>query len=333
MRIGICSPSALGVPRGNSVAVERLVHHLRRMGHTVEVFVPGRGQRPTGTFHIVHAFHARTGGGPGLTWARDLGVPLALTLTGTDINVDLEQGGRREEVLATLVQADAVVGLHEYQLDLARALSHLALGAAEVIAQGVEVGQDPYLFRSLNGFDEDDFVVLLPAGLRPVKAPHMALEAQRLRAIDQPLWELALVGPMLEEAYGLELLEKVQAAPHATYCGSVPHNRMGAVYSACDVLLNTSESEGICQAILEAQAMGLPVLARDIPGNRVLVDHGLDGLLFRDSADLAEQVCRLQREQGLRRTLVEGGLARAEGFPTAREEAEQYLALYHRLIG
>lgn len=47
-----------------------------------------------------------------------------------------------------------------------------------------------------------------------------------------------------------------------------------------DVLLNTSESEGQCNALLEAAAVGCPRLARQCTGNASLVRHGQTGMLF-----------------------------------------------------
>ena len=39
-------------------------------------------------------------------------------------------------------------------------------------------------------------------------------------------------------------------------------------------------SEGMCAALLEAMGLGTPVLARAVPGNRAIVQHGRTGLLF-----------------------------------------------------
>ena len=46
-----------------------------------------------------------------------------------------------------------------------------------------------------------------------------------------------------------------------------------------DVLWSTSGYEGQSNAILEAMAAGVPVVATDIPGTRDLVVHGQTGFL------------------------------------------------------
>ena len=47
------------------------------------------------------------------------------------------------------------------------------------------------------------------------------------------------------------------------------------VLKAASVVVNSSLSEGMCGSILEAMALKVPVVARDIPGNVALVTHGV----------------------------------------------------------
>ena len=344
MHIGLFCPYPLDVPGGNATAIQRLIAGLQGLGHQTSVWLPdgdssgrpisdrpateGGAARPD----LVHGFHLLRTGPQAIRAAQDWRVPVVMTLTGTDVNVDLQSPDRRDETLSYLAQADGVVALTERQLENVRQVSGMGLAAAEVIPQSIWVGDAPYRFRALNGLDEAAFVVLLPAGLRRVKAPHLALEAQRLRQVDEPAWELALLGPVLEDDYAGELLDRMEHFPEARWCGPMPQSRMGACYRESDLVLNTSESEGASNTLLEAQSQGVPVLARANAGNRALIEDGVDGLLFETSSELARQVCRLQRDDALREALVEGGLERARQFPTVREEAEAHLRLYQLLL-
>lgn len=59
-------------------------------------------------------------------------------------------------------------------------------------------------------------------------------------------------------------------------------------------LVNCSESEGQCNALLEAMHAGVPVLARDNPGNASIIQHGVTGWLWHDIDEcmrLAEELC------------------------------------------
>jgi glycosyltransferase involved in cell wall biosynthesis len=54
-------------------------------------------------------------------------------------------------------------------------------------------------------------------------------------------------------------------------------------------LLNSSLSEGQSGAIMEAMAMGVPVIVRENEGNGSLVTHGINGIMFGKP-----EVCTMQ---------------------------------------
>jgi len=75
-----------------------------------------------------------------------------------------------------------------------------------------------------------------------------------------------------------------------------------------DVAVLTSHKEGLPRALMEASAVGVPVIATDVKGSREVVRHGETGLLvpLGDHAALADALARLlasprlRREMGLR---------------------------------
>jgi glycosyltransferase involved in cell wall biosynthesis len=79
---------------------------------------------------------------------------------------------------------------------------------------------------------------------------------------------------------------------------------MRTFYHALDAYVTASGAEGMSNAILEAMASGLPILANDIPGHRELVRHGQNGLLVKDCAgdglrDAIENAAALWRQEKL----------------------------------
>lgn len=76
--------------------------------------------------------------------------------------------------------------------------------------------------------------------------------------------------------------------------------------SALDIYVQPSRSEGMSNAILEAMAARLPVVATDVGGNPDLVEHGITGLLApgEDSVALAEQLIQLVKQPLMRSTLA-----------------------------
>jgi len=76
------------------------------------------------------------------------------------------------------------------------------------------------------------------------------------------------------------------APPHAVVC--VPFTReIRPLYDLLDLVLLPSRGEGLSQALLEAMALGKPVIASAAAGNLDLVDHEIDGLLVPPLAPAA----------------------------------------------
>ena len=80
--------------------------------------------------------------------------------------------------------------------------------------------------------------------------------------------------------------------------------------SGLDVFVHFSRWEGLPNAVLEAMALGLPVAASDIPGNRDAVTPDVTGLLTKDEAGLQEAVLGLLSDAELRRQLGAAGRER-----------------------
>jgi glycosyltransferase involved in cell wall biosynthesis len=66
------------------------------------------------------------------------------------------------------------------------------------------------------------------------------------------------------------------------------------IYKNTDILVVTSETEGLSLAILEAMASGSPIIASNVGGNPELVKNNENGYLYEygDSAKLAENISK-----------------------------------------
>ena len=99
--------------------------------------------------------------------------------------------------------------------------------------------------------------------------------------------------------------------------GAEPNEEVPSYLAACEVFVSPpvgQESFGI--ALVEAMAVGLPVVATDIPGYREVVSDGIEGLLVppRDPEALAAGLVRALTEPGLAARLGEAGRERARTF-------------------
>ena len=77
--------------------------------------------------------------------------------------------------------------------------------------------------------------------------------------------------------------------------------------SSLDLFIHFSRWEGLPNAVLEAMAHGLPVVASNVPGNRDLVRHGVNGFLAQTEIELLERTLELIDQPELRRKMGEDG--------------------------
>ncbi len=99
--------------------------------------------------------------------------------------------------------------------------------------------------------------------------------------------------------------------PRARCTGQQTGAELARTFASLDVFTHTGSHETFCQAVQEALASGVPVVAPAAGGPLDLVDHGRTGLLFQpgSAADLARRVTRMQKQPDTR--IWMGRLARA----------------------
>jgi len=142
---------------------------------------------------------------------------------------------------------------------------------------------------------------------------------------------LLFIGPLLESDYGRRFLRALRTLRGAAYRPAVPPQQMLGVYAAADAVVNSSLSEGMSNALLEAMAAGVPVLARAIEGNRALLRHPRAGLLFSTERSFLRQASRLLEDAALRQGLAGQAYRQVLARHSASGEAWAHRRLYFSL--
>jgi len=317
VRILICSPE-YNPATGNWISATRYRRGLQSCGH--EVYLCHLDSAATSLERIaaeykpdilllIHAF--RTGrqwlNSP-LMCADATRIPVIVLLSGTDINEGLYDPMQAPIIERVLTQADALLIQNPLEAEYLR--QHYPHWAAHLheIPPGIELGMEPYPLRQRHPLNPEALLFLCPASIRPVKGVLELLElfdsvAEESPAVELPAWELLFCGPELDGKYSDSFLAAIDMRAWAHYLGVLPPTSMGAVLQQVDVVVNNSVSEGISNALIEAAVIGCPILAHDIPGNRPVVEQGLNGLLYQGKETFVAAVKRLLLEPELRRAL------------------------------
>jgi phosphatidylinositol alpha 1,6-mannosyltransferase len=310
VRVAIVTESFLPQVNGVTNSVLRVVEHLRDRAHDVLIIAPGPGPAeyrgapvvripaldfpgvnslpigvPTRTVlttltgfrpDVVHLASPFVVGARGLAAARRLRVP-SIAVYQTDIAGFADAYGfgigaraawrwvRRLHSKADRTLAPSTDSVNQLRLHGVPRVHRWARG---VDIERFSPGRaDPELRARLapNG----ELLVGFVGRLAPEKEVH------RLTALaDVPGIRVVVVGE------GPELAELRERIPTAAFLGARYGDELSVAYASLDVFVHTGPHETFCQAVQEAMASGLPVLAPDAGGPKDLVVPGRTGYLL-----------------------------------------------------
>jgi len=204
---------------------------------------------------------------------------------------------------------NSIAGARDYERWLG-----IKSGVVRVIYNGIDFSEMPprdllaarrVEYRRRVGISETAFVVGTVIRLSEEKQPLLWLEASANVARRNPSAEFLLVGdgPLREE------VEK--AARRLALTGRlriVGHERDAlSAMAAMDVFLLTSRMEGLPNVLIEAQALGLPVVAVSAGGVPETYEEGITGIgiVDADASHLADAIMRFATDPALRATACE----------------------------
>lgn len=169
--------------------------------------------------------------------------------------------------------------------------------------------RDRAAVRKEIGIGEDVFMILMVGIIRGVKRHEIAVRALKQVLADVPGSRLVLAGegPMRRDME--ELAQSLAISDHVYFLGQ--RDDVADLMNAADVLLLTSRSEGVPQAVTQALGLGLPVVATAVGGVPELVVDGECGVLVApESIDqTAAALSRIARDKAAARNMGAKGQA------------------------
>lgn len=221
-------------------------------------------------------------------------------------------------VKRVLKRADAIITPSEY---LAQAIIPYGF-RAEVISNVIDLPAYPYRHRQ--ALEPRLFWM---RSFHEIYNPEMALRVlTRVRSV-VPEANLTMAGSDKGlEADTRKLAERLGLNGSVRFCGFLDMNRKLQEGAMAEIYINTNHIDNMPVGVVEACAMGLPVVATSVGGLPYLLKDGETGLLVPDNDDqaMAASIIRLLEDRGLASRLSANGRLLAErcSWETVRSQWE-----------
>lgn len=322
--------------RGNSLTAARIKQGLKSRGYNIDMLSLEDWRDfaclKANNYNLVHGFHA-------LHSARFLGemprlegVPLILTTTGTDLHYDL-YGQEKSLIEGVLQIARKIVVFHQDFIPIICNLYPALYPKLVTIPQGVYLPPGPVREEIPLGFGADDFIFLLPSGLRPVKNIELTINALEKIQPDYPTLKLLIIGAVLQPDYGQAIIERINLLPWIKYLGEIPHEQVSGVIMHSDVVINCSRAEGQPQGVLEAMSLGKPCILTAVPGNLNIIEPGKEGFYVHNENELAEAALKYLNSSALTKKMGQAASFLVQRNFSLGNEINAYTHLYQEILG
>jgi glycosyltransferase involved in cell wall biosynthesis len=165
-------------------------------------------------------------------------------------------------------------------------------------------GVDPADWR-IEHRPPDAFTILMVGRLAARKRPLALVGALADLAADDPdlAWRAVIVGDGAQRSTVAASIAAHGLTDRVRMTGAIARSDIRALLATASVLVAPATLESFGIAALEARCAGVPIVAMATSGVTEFLVDGVDGLLARDDADIAQCLRRLAREPRLAATI------------------------------
>jgi glycosyltransferase involved in cell wall biosynthesis len=291
---------------------------------------------------LLHAHWLLPNGWIGAVVSRLLGIPLVVSIPGSDARVAASNPIFRAMARFALGQASLLTA---NSADLRDAV--LPLGADLSRFEMILYGVDPAALRPDStgvvelrrrlAIDDTAGVILCVGRMVPKKGFDVLIRALAEPALQGQPVVAVMVGEGDDKALWQALARDLGVAERLRWVGSVPKTAIGPYYNMADLLAMPSVSrpaDGLNVCVLDAMSCARPVVATPVAGNPLAVIPGVTGLIVpeQEPAALATAVAALLVDPAIRRQMGAAARRRIEeelGWP---QLARRYRTQFARLL-
>jgi len=304
--VGLRRTALAAVPFALAASLRALLHLTRRY-----------------QFDLIHAHWALPNGAPAMIAARLSGLPLVVSLHGSDVYLAFKGWSLALSAAAVFRSADAITACSRDLYQRA-----LRLGAPPARITVIPYGVDAHAFRpdpragiqvrAELSLPPDTPLILAMGRMVYKKGFTYLLDAMpRIRAIHpRAMLVLAGYGDLLDELK--ERARRFGLEEAVIFSGQLPRDRAARYVAAADVYVvpsvrdDAGNVDGLPNTLLEGMGAARPIVATRTAGIPDVVTNGVTGLLVpeRDPAALAEAITRLLTDRDVAARLGEAARRR-----------------------
>lgn len=286
---------------------------------------------------VVHGHHLNTDTVYARHLARLLGVRFVLTLRGGETEEWITTPARRQYVIEQLRSADAVTAVSASLLAQATELVPEIVTRAAVIPNPIDpAGVRADVEAITDPEDAGRAPYFLFAGrLEAMKDVACLIDAYERTLTAAPAFpvDLVVAGAGSLRASLEARARGGAAAGRVRFLGRLAHPRvLRLIAGARAVVLPSRCSEGCPNVVLEAMALGTPVIVSDLASHAEIVENGASGLMFPagDAAALARHLRALATTAALSAGLAAAADRHIRTRHDGADIAARYAAIYER---
>ncbi len=146
----------------------------------------------------------------------------------------------------------------------------------------------------------------------------MAIKVLQSLLEKYPDTTLCMVGPdrdgTLQETK--KLAKELGVQKHVTFTGGMPKEEWIALSKEYDIFINTTNFDNLPVSIVEAMALGFPIVSTNVGGLPYLIEDGIDGLLVdkNDDEAMRQKIAELLKNPELCTKLSTNGRKKAQTY-------------------
>jgi glycosyltransferase involved in cell wall biosynthesis len=158
----------------------------------------------------------------------------------------------------------------------------------------------------------------------------------RVTGVKNPMRALEVADAMPDTRFviagGGDLLDQVRAAAPANV-QVVGWAEAGDVFGASDIILSTSENEGMPVALIEAQLAGKPVVATDVGAvSEVILNHETGIITNKNAGSIASAIESLILDAHTRSEMGKAAAVRAQALFSVHRMISAHIELYKSIV-